>query len=201
MKEEMMKKGFIILVSLLMVLSIAGIAAAQAKTPAVARTVYSQADANGDGVVTVTEHVAFWQGRFKEIDADKNGKVTAAEFNAATKAFFGDMDTDKDGALVVKEYVAFWCGPKAAPAAKAKAKAKKEIDPNKDGKIGDDECVVFWSANLFDADSNHDGKVTLEEFTAAMTKRFKELDKNKDGVIAIEEHAVFWSAKPAPAKK
>lgn len=199
----MMKKGWIILVVAMLVLSVVSIAAAApAKTPGVVRTVYSQADANGDGVITVTEHVAFWQGRFKEIDTDKNGKVTAAEFNAATKQFFGDMDTDKDGVLVAKEYIAFWCGPKATPdSTKVKATAKKKLDVNKDGKISDDECVAFWSANLFELDSNHDGKVTLEEFMAGMTRSFKEMDANKDGVISIEEHAVFWSGKSAPVKK
>jgi Ca2+-binding EF-hand superfamily protein len=199
-----MKKGCLILVALIMVLSAASIAAAQAKKPAVARTVFSQMDANGDGMVTVTEHAAFWQGRFKDIDKDRDGKLTAAEFSAATKAFFGDMDTDKDGVLVAKEYVAFWCGPKAAAKAvapeKIKATPRKKLDANQNGKIDDDECLVFWSANFFDLDSNHDGKVTLDEFTAGMTKRFNEIDKNKDGFISIEEHAVFWSGKTAVAK-
>lgn len=197
-----MKRGCWVVLVLMLVLSVAGMAAAEVKKPAMARTVYSQMDANGDNMVSVTEHAAFWQGRFKEIDKDKDGKVTAAEFNAATKQFFGDMDTDQDGVLVAKEYIAFWCGPKAIPdKAKVKATARKKLDANKDGKIGDDECLVFWSANLFDVDSNHDGKVTLEEFTALMTKRFSEIDKNKDGFISIEEHAYFWQGKKAEAKK
>lgn len=196
-----MKKGCLILVFLMMVLSISSIASAQAKKPAMARTVYSQVDANGDNAVTVTEHAAFWQGRFKDIDKDKDGKVTAAEFEAATKAFFGDMDTDKNGALVGKEYFAFWCGPKAVVPDRITAKPKKKLDANQDGKIGDDECVVFWSANLFDIDSNHDGKITSEEFMAAMSKRFKEIDKDRNGFISVEEHTYFWSNKTASAKK
>ena len=195
-----MKKGWMVLVALMLVLSVAGMAAAQVKKPAVARTVYSQMDANGDNVISVTEHAAFWQGRFKEIDKDKDGKVTAAEFNAATKAFFGDMDTDKDGVLVAKEYIAFWCGPKAMVPEKIKATPKKKIDANQNSKIEDDECVAFWAANIFDIDSNHDGKITTDEFMAAMSKRFKEIDKNRDGFISIEEHSYFWPGKSAAAK-
>src|SRR5512133_3657608 len=82
-KEDVMKKGWMVLVALILVLSVAGMAAAQVKKPAVARTAYSQMDANGDNKITVTEHAAFWQGRFKEIDKDKDGKLSATEFNAA----------------------------------------------------------------------------------------------------------------------
>lgn len=196
-----MKRGCVVLGLLLMFLSVSGMAAAQSKSPAVARTVYSQMDANGDAEVTVTEHAAFWQGRFKDIDADKDGKLTAAEFNAATKAYFGNMDSDHNGVLVAKEYFAFWCGPKAVFPDKIKAKPRKKIDADQNGKISDDECVVYWSANFFDVDSNHDGKITLEEFMAAMSKRFKEIDKNGDGFVSVEEHAYFITGKPAPVKK
>jgi len=87
--------------------------------------------------------------------------------------------------------------PSDAQKAKAKAKTKKILDADKNGKISDDECLVFWSVEIFDLDSNHDGKVTLEEFMAGMTKRFNEIDKNKNGYISIEEHAIFWSGKSA----
>jgi Ca2+-binding EF-hand superfamily protein len=47
----------------------------------------------------------------------------------------------------------------------------------------------------FDADANHDGKVSLEEFKAAneqrMAKRFKRMDANGDGFIdATEKQAM-----------
>lgn len=195
-----MKRGFVVLMMLMLMLSVAGVAAAEVKKPAVARTVYSQMDANGDNKISVTEHAAYWQGRFKEIDKDKDGKVTAAEFNAATKAFFGDMDQDKDGVLVAKEYIAFWCGPKALTPEKIKATPKKKLDANGNSIIEDDECIAFWMADLFDMDSNHDGKITSEEFMAAMAKRFKEIDRNRDGFISIEEHSYFYTGKPVAAK-
>lgn len=198
-----MKKGIVILGAGLILLLIAGAAMAQVKSPAMIRTAYSAMDANGDGVVTVTEHAAFWQGRFREIDAENDGKLTAAEFNAAEKRFFGDMDTDDDGALLAKEYIAFWCGPKALEPAKSKTKTKtkKKLDANKNGKIGDDECVAFWVAEIYDVDANQDGKVTSEEYMAAMAAAFKEIDKDRNGLISIEEHAYFISKKAGAAKK
>jgi hypothetical protein len=136
---------------------------------------------------------------------DRDGKLSAAEFNAAEKRFFGDMDTDDDGALLAKEYVAFWCGPKAlAPAkskAKTKTKSKKKLDANKNCKIGHDECVAFWVAEFFDVDANHDGKVTIDEYMAAVAAAFKEIDKDRDGYISIEEHAYFMADKAQAAKK
>jgi len=198
-----MKKGTVILVAGLVILLMSGSALAQAKSPAMIRTAYSVMDANGDGVVTVTEHAAFWQGRFKEIDADNDGKLTAAEFTAAEKRFFGDMDADDDGVLLAKEYVAYWCGPKALTLAKSKpkAKSKKRLDADKNGKIGDDECVAFWMAEFYDIDANHDGKVTSEEYMAAVTAAFKEIDRDRNGWLSMEEHTYFISGRAGTAKK
>lgn len=188
-----MKKACFIL-GLLMLLTIADTAAAQGNKPNVGRSVHSQMDADGNKVITVTEHAAFWQKRFKDIDTSNDGKITAAEFNAATREFFGDIDTDKNGKLVAKEYFAFWCGPKAVFPEKIKMEQMKTIDTNQDGIISDDECVIYWSANFYDIDQNHDGVITLEEFMAAMTRRFKQIDRDGDGVISIQEHAFFMSA-------
>jgi Ca2+-binding EF-hand superfamily protein len=50
-------------------------------------------------------------------------------------------------------------------------------------------------------DSNHDGIITRDEFTAAMSRRFKEIDKNRNGLISLEEHAYFMSKNAGSAKK
>lgn len=196
-----MKKRWMVFTLLMFLLTVSGAAAAQSQKPVVARTVNSMMDANSDAVVSVTEHAAFWQGRFNDIDVDHDGKLTAAEFEAANKEFFGNMDEDQNGSLTVKEYFAFWCGPKAGAPARIKAVSKKKLDANRDGKIGDDECVVFWAANFFDVDSNHDGKITTDEFMAAMSRRFKEIDKNRNGFISLEEHTYFMSKNAGTSQK
>lgn len=197
-----MKKacGVLVIVLALIIVGVSG-AMAQTKNPVVAQTIFTKIDANGDGSITVAEYAAYWQGRFKNIDSDKDSKLIAAEFEAAVKESFGSMDTDKDNILVAQEHIAYWCGPQAKVPDKKKIKAKKNIDSDKDGKIDNDECAVFWMARFNDMDKNKDNRVTMDEFLTAMKKRFKEIDKNGDGFISIEEHAYFWSAKTASAKK
>lgn len=50
-------------------------------------------------------------------------------------------------------------------------------------------------------DANQDGKVTSEEYMAAMASAFKEMDKDRNGFISIEEHAYFIAKKAGAAKK
>jgi hypothetical protein len=144
-----------------MLLLVAGTTWAKPLSPDVARAVFSQIDADGDKVISVTEHTTFLQGQFKEIDINKYGKSSAEEFNAATKKLFGDMDADKNGTLVGKEYIASWCWPKAKASSKIKKEQMKKTDANNDGIISDDECIAFWSVNFYDVDQNHDGKITM----------------------------------------
>lgn len=202
----MMKKacGLAMVVFVILVIGMGG-AIAQEKKPVATQTAFSKIDADKNGVITVAEFAAYWKGRFQDIDANKDGKAMANEFEAATKQAFASADADKNNVLVAQEFVAYWCGPEAQAPKQAKEKAKvkvgNKIDANRDGKVGKDECVVFWMARFNDMDANQDGKVTMEEFLAMTQKRFKELDKDGDGFISVQEHDIYWSAKPAPAKK
>ncbi|MFL6688854.1 MAG: hypothetical protein ACJ8IR_01515 [Alphaproteobacteria bacterium] len=46
----------------------------------------------------------------------------------------------------------------------------------------------FASSRSFQRlDSNHDGKLTLQEFSASQAKTFARMDKNGDGVITRDE--------------
>ncbi|HOW57102.1 MAG TPA: EF-hand domain-containing protein, partial [Smithellaceae bacterium] len=177
-----MKKIISLSFALLFVFTVAvGFSSAQTKNPVVSQTVFVKMDAGKDGVITVAEHSAYWQGRFKEVDADKDGKIIAAEFEAAVKDSFGAQDADNDSILVAQEYIACWCGPNAK--IPQKAKATKKLDANNDGKISDDECAVFWMARFKDVDENKDQKITRDEFLKAMRKIFKEIDKDGNGII------------------
>jgi Ca2+-binding EF-hand superfamily protein len=201
MGGQMMKKvcGAMMMMFLVLALGLGG-AMAQEKKPIATQTAFSKMDVNGDGVLTVAEFGAYWKGRFQDIDANKDGKLMAAEFEAATRQAFGAADTDKDNVLVAQEFVAYWCGPEAKADKKTKGKVKNNIDANQDGKVGKDECVVFWMARFNDMDANQDGKVTMDEFLTAMKKRFKEIDKNGDGFISVQEHDIYWSQKQAAKK-
>jgi Ca2+-binding EF-hand superfamily protein len=196
-----MKKGWVWLLAVLLAASFGlGSALAQDKKPLVTQTAFTKIDANKDGVITVAEYNAYWKGRFSEIDANKDGKIMADEFAASQKQVFSEMDANKDNVLVAQEFVAYYCGTEAK-VPKKKGKAPKNIDANKDGKIGKNECAVFWLAKFNEADKNKDGKVTLEEFLAAAQKQFKAMDLNQDGVISVQEFDYYYSGKKVKAAK
>jgi hypothetical protein len=189
----MKKMCGVMLVLLLLTVGL-GVALAQDK-PILAETAYTKMDADGNGEITVAEFKAYWQGRFGDIDADKDGKLMAEEFEKDAKRVFEIADKDKNNVLVAQEFVAYWCGPDAVLPKKTKGKPKKTIDTNNDGKVGKDECVVFWRARFNEIDKNRDGKVTMDEFLASMQKEFKEMDKNGDGYVSVQEYDIYWAKK------
>lgn len=75
---------------------------------------WKQADANGDGVVTVAEVQAKILQRASTIDADKDGNISAAEMQAHREQMraerrarrFADLDADKNGSVSVEEFAA-----------------------------------------------------------------------------------------------
>jgi EF hand len=77
-----------------------------------------EAEGDGDGRISATEHAAGAQKRFETMDADKDGKVTASEISASHGAEsvawakhkmssadkINKFDTNDDGALTAAEY-------------------------------------------------------------------------------------------------
>jgi Ca2+-binding EF-hand superfamily protein len=84
-------------------------------------------DANGDGLLTPVEVVAYRKSVFKGMDADNDGKLSSDEVKAGAAKKFTDKDADKDGFVTVEEIVAVVSVPAAAaaPAVAPKADAKK----------------------------------------------------------------------------
>ena len=167
------------------------------------------ADTNKDGAIDQTEFQAGRDKWFADLDANKDGFVSADELKA-----FGDkmhaewakkhadangaaqpsndrqarfaehimtrVDADHDGKISKAEFDA------------ESATMFKRMDKNSDGKIASDEMPKprgdRFAGRLFDrADTDHDGKVTKAEFTAAGDQMFQKLDKNGDGAIEKSE--------------
>ena len=84
-------------------------------------TTFESMDANGDGKISVDEHVAAATRMFEAMDTNADGKVTAAEMTAAHQKVTGKkaqkadltaaekikvVDIDGDGVLILDEHTA-----------------------------------------------------------------------------------------------
>jgi hemolysin activation/secretion protein len=156
---------------------------------------FARIDANKDGFVVKAEADA----------ADKAiVQRTEQRLEKRGDTLFAKLDSNKDGKVTKAEADAAF----AAAGAKVKAKAKPSwdkfaarLDANKDGAITKAE---FDSAQdkvadrvahrggmaarmLATADTNKDGKVSLQEATAAAVAHFDKADSNKDGKLTADE--------------
>lgn len=90
-----------------------------------------QADADGDGIVTIAEVQARILQRASNIDANKDGTISAAEMDAHREQMraerrarrFADLDADKNGSVSVEEFAA------------AQSERVSRMDSNGDGVI------------------------------------------------------------------
>ncbi|MBX7257585.1 MAG: hypothetical protein K1Y02_14590 [Candidatus Hydrogenedentes bacterium] len=145
---------------------------------------FSRMDRNADGVITPDETPKPGNGPAagpkgesvmqlaKRADSDMNGKVTYDEMKKVatdmTQERFNQLDTNKDGVLSME-------------------------DRQQGGKPGKGDTAPRENAiqKLQAADSNGDGKVTLEEAQTAKPgypkEAFDKFDTNKDGTITKED--------------
>lgn len=137
---------------------------------------FDEMDANHDGALTKAEIHAFFDNlraqaiaKIKAADTDGDGLISQAEADAALPmiaALFPFLDTDQSGKLSAAELQALG---------------------TEEGRRAIREAVV---ARLRAADTNHDGKLDLNELTIAFPRlaaRFAQLDKNGDGFLTPEE--------------
>jgi hypothetical protein len=104
------------------------------------------------------------------LDTDKDGQLSAAEIAAASASLL-TLDTDGDGILTAAEL---------RPVPPDMPKDGKKPEPGE------------WIMRL---DTNKNGYVTFEEFTAPMKEVFSKIDTNKDNQIDKDEAA---AAPPPP---
>jgi hypothetical protein len=102
-----------------------------------------------------------------EIDANKDGTITLEEFLAEAKRSFSGYDRDADGKLTREEY----SGPGGVRS----------------------PMGGFIKEHATDIDSNKDGILTFEEFTAHLRPMFDKQDRNRDGKLTPEE----WQTPPS----
>lgn len=166
--------------------SAAVLCAAAAAAPAFAFTATApQAPRHEMKAMTRAEMLKRVQEHFAKLDANKDGFVSKEEMESAQatmqehmadrmkqreSSMFDRMDSNHDGSISRAEFDAAHgkVGQMAMPAAHAMHGA--------------------MAGHMFSAaDSNNDGRVSLQEATAAAAAHFDKLDSNHDGTITPDE--------------
>ncbi len=137
------------------------------------------ADVNGDGNLSPDEFrrrgwMMLMRLRtftlFDLLDANGDGKVTLAEIEAPSARWLARYDTNKDGALDADE-LATGFGEQAPP-------------PREGGRQMHNPRAERFVQFL---DTNHDGKVSLDEIKGEEGRIFKYADRNNDGALDPDE--------------
>lgn len=110
------------------------------------------------------DHHGRGSAMFSAADSDNDGVITRAEFDAGRDAMFARMDANNDGQTTREE------GHDAMRARFEGAHAERGDRPDRG-----------------DADANHDGSISRDEFLSGPASRFQELDKNSDGQLSQDE--------------
>ncbi len=162
----------------------------RAEVAAHVRTMFDRLDTNRDGSITKAEAEAAkgsrgdWQAM--RIHAPGGGGPGAVGSQPADRgAMFDRLDTNHDSYISRDEF------------ARAPAREERRIvirtDGNGDGRpdgmgMRHGMGMGGFGGRMFDmADANHDGRVTLQEATAAALRHFDTADVNRDGKLTPEE--------------
>jgi len=93
------------------------------------------------------------------------------------------------------------CGCKTPPAAPARPAASgmmQKMDTNADGKVTREEFTAFFVARFKAMDADGDGKLSREEFTGALLGLYKVMDIDADGKVSLRETLVWYAGSDAP---
>lgn len=122
----------------------------------------------------------------RQFDSNGDGRVTQDEFLAASRQRFDAADRDRDGALSAAELPAF-----LRPAnARAPSETQRERLDRRAG------------AMIRRLDSNRDGRLSFDELSVELVRRFHRRDVDGDGVVTAAEvrRAAPRRAERAPAQ-
>lgn len=122
------------------------------------------------------KHVMMGGNIFGDADTNHDGAVTKKEFNAYyakhTAKHFSELDTNHDGKLTADEMQGGQKKPEVITSGGTAHLDRRfsAADTNQDGGLDKDEAVNMPMLSKYydQVDSNHDGKVTRQEYFDAM---------------------------------
>jgi Ca2+-binding EF-hand superfamily protein len=145
---------------------------------------------------------------FEYLDRNADGKLTADEVPSERKTMFARAvqfgDRDGDGALTEEEFTKVVAAGRKRQQGKDSEEKSSAPDPSAMKRTRGSRIE-----RLARLDSDHDGKVSFEEFSGQDKKRFARIDANQDGFLdrgEIQQFAAAQAAKtgsrePGDAKK
>lgn len=107
-------------------------------------------------------------GMYSRADADSDGKVSLAEFETSRQQQFGRYDTDSNGSVSFAELDAMVA---QRPQMQSRIDALKAADANGDKALSADEFKAAADAEFKKVDANGDGFIDQAEAQAAMPQR------------------------------
>lgn len=103
------------------------------------------------------------ENMMERYDTNKDGKVTQQEIDQNRQQWLAEFDTDKNGTLSLEEFKQLWL------------KSRNEM--------------MVREFQFFDKDGN--AQVTLEEYTAPLSKVVAERDTNNDGSLGSDDQQMM----------
>lgn len=98
------------------------------------------------------------------LDTDKDGTVDETEARQAASALFDRLDTDKDSTLDANELLG-----------RLSTQELEAGDPDHDNTLTKDEYLAIVEQRFKAADTNHDGKLKIDELSLAAGAIFVKL--------------------------
>ena len=146
---------------------------------------------HGGATVTRAEAQAKAAQMFDRLDANHDGKLDMADRDAHKAAIFDKIDTNHDGQISKAEFMAFK-PMEMGEHGPGRAMGDHEMGDHRIGHgMGGGRMAMMMLRN---ADANHDGAVSRDEFIAAALSRFDQADTNHDGKVTPEERKTARAA-------
>ena len=145
------------------------------------QTMFQKADSNNDGSLSLDE--------FSAAGPEKNSGSSSAANTARAEKLFKSIDTDGDGSVSENEMSTFM--------SKLSSETQSSVISLQQQQFGGKDPMMDLMSK---ADSNGDGTLSLDEFTAAKpddvssdqsNKMFSEMDANGDGEVTQDEMKTF----------